>query len=62
MKRERITLEVANPLPPQAAALRLGITTMTLWRWVKSGKITPLVIDGHSYYPVSEVERIKERQ
>lgn len=60
MNRQRITLEVNNLLSPKIAASRLGITTMTLWRWAKSGKIIPLIIDGHSYYPLNEIERLKD--
>jgi len=59
MNEQKITLQVNNLFPPKETAKRLSITTMTLWRWAQSGKIRPFVIDGHSYYPLEEIERLK---
>lgn len=54
----RVTIEVKDILPPKKAAEYLGITTMTLWRWVKAGKITPVMLD-HRYFHISELNRVK---
>ena len=46
-------------LPPAKAAKRLGISRVTLWRWVKAGKITPIMLD-HAHFHVDEVNRVRE--
>lgn len=58
MGAERITIQATDLLPPKKAAEYLGITTMTLWRWVKDGKITPVMLD-HRYFHISELNRVK---
>lgn len=58
MANERITIEVKDILPPKKAAKYLGVTTMTLWRWVRDGKITPVMLD-HAYFHISELKRVK---
>jgi len=58
MDVEKITIEVKGLLPPKKAAKYLGITTMTLWRWVRDGKITPVMLD-HRYFHISELDRMK---
>ena len=55
---ERITIQATNLLSPKKAAEYLGITTMTLWRWTKDGKITPVMLD-HRYFHISELNRVK---
>jgi len=58
MANQRITIEVADLLTPKKAAKYLSITTMTLWRWVKDGKIVPVILD-HAYFHINELERVK---
>jgi len=58
MDSERITIEVKDLLPPKKAAQYLGITTMTLWRWVRDRKITPVMLD-HTYFHINELDRVK---
>ena len=58
MDSARVTIEVKGLFPPKKAAEYLGITTMTLWRWVKDAKITPVMLD-HRYFHVSELDRVK---
>ena len=58
MVNERITIEVKDILTPKKAAEYLGVTTMTLWRWVKAGKITPVMLD-HTYFHIAELNRVK---
>ena len=59
MDNERITIQVKDLLPPKKAAKYLGITTMTLWRWVRDKKITPMMLD-HTYFHINELNRVKE--
>lgn len=61
MEIERITIEVRDLLNPKKAAQYLGITTMTLWRWVRDKKITPVMLD-HAYFHINELERIKKER
>lgn len=58
MPAERITIEAKDLLSPKKAAEYLGITTMTLWRWVRDGKITPVMLD-HRYFHINELKRVK---
>lgn len=56
--RTRITLEAKDILPPKKAAEYLGVTTMTLWRWVRDGKIASIML-GHTFFHINELDRIK---
>lgn len=58
MRAARITIEAKDLLWPKKAAEYLGITTMTLWRWVRDGKITPVMLD-HRYFHITELKRVK---
>jgi len=58
MAQERITIQVSDLLPPKKAAEYLGVSTMTLWRWVRDGKITPVMLD-HTYFHINELNRVK---
>ena len=58
MANQRITIEVKDLLPPKKAAEYLGITTMTLWRWAKAGKITTVLLD-HAYFHRAELDKVK---
>ncbi|MBA7605055.1 hypothetical protein ES703_12183 [subsurface metagenome] len=55
---QRVTIYIQDILPPKKAAEYLAITTMTLWRWVRDGKITPVMLD-HSYFHITELKRVK---
>lgn len=61
MDSERITIEVKDLLPPKKAAQYLGVTTMTLWRWVRDKKITPMMLD-HTYFHKNELDRVKGKR
>ncbi|KKL79495.1 hypothetical protein LCGC14_2014260 [marine sediment metagenome] len=41
------------------AADQLGLSPMSIWRWLKDGKIHATVIGGHRYIQQLEVDRIK---
>jgi len=57
---ERVTLEVKDILPPSQAAKFLGVSRMTLWRWVKKGKIRAIVFDKQSFFHIYELKVLKE--
>lgn len=57
-----ITISTTDVLTHKKAAEELGITTMTLWRWIKSEKIRPVRFGRYSVIPISEIERLKNGQ
>lgn len=40
------------------AARRLGKRKMTVYRWIKSGKIAVIYFSGVAFIPKSEIERL----
>lgn len=58
MVTEQVTIQVTDLLTPTKAAKYLGISRMTLWRWTKAGKITPVMLD-HTYFHIRELERVR---
>jgi len=61
MAVERVTIQVQDILTPTKAAEYLGVSRMTIWRWMREGKITPVMLD-HAYFHISELKRIKEQR
>jgi excisionase family DNA binding protein len=54
-----ITFKSTDILSISEAAKQLGITRMTLYRWIDKGKIQSLMFGGYRAIPVEEVERLK---
>ena len=42
------------------AARYLDISYMTVWRWVKRGKLRPVFVLGHKYFNIEDLKAIKE--
>ena len=42
------------------ASRRLEISYVTLWRWIKKGKVTPVRILGLPYLTLDQVESLKK--
>ena len=61
MVTEQVTIQVTDLLTPTKAAKYLGISRMTLWRWTKAGKITPIMLD-HTYFHISELQRVRKER
>ena len=59
MAIERVTVEIKDLLTPTKAAEYLGVSRMSLWRWVRDGRITPVMLD-HAYFHISELNRVKQ--
>lgn len=61
MAAERITFSTDDLLSPKKAAAYLGITTMTLWRWSKDGKLPVMQVDGRTFYAKRELDSLKKK-
>ena len=59
MKNTNITINISNALGFKEAAAELDITTMTLWRWVRDGKIIAIKFGRYRLIPKSEIGRLK---
>jgi len=44
------------------ASRRLKINYVTLWRWIKKGKVTPVRILGLPYLTLDQLERLKNEK
>lgn len=44
------------------ASRRLEISYVTLWRWIKKGKVTPVRILGLPYLSIDQVESLKKQE
>ena len=44
------------------ASRRLDINYVTLWRWIKKGKVTPVRILGLPYLTLDQVESLKNEK
>ncbi|GAI69994.1 unnamed protein product [marine sediment metagenome] len=40
----------------------LGISRMTLWQWLKDGRIQAVIVGGLRMIPQSEIERLKKEK
>ncbi len=51
---------VEEYLSPNETALQLGVSKNTLWRWGKTGYLSPVKIGRKIVYKQSEINKIKE--
>jgi len=54
-----INLTTYDLVSVQQAATMLGKPRVTLYRWIKSGKLVGVKFGGIIYIPTSEVKRLK---
>jgi len=47
---------------PAEAAKLIGIGYATIYRWIKSGKLIPVKVAGHTLIPKSEIDRMKRNR
>jgi len=55
----RRPIELHDFVNQTRAAEILNISRMTLWQWIKDGKIQAVIVGGLRMIPQSEVERLK---
>ena len=56
---ERVTRTDSSLVNLSEAARRLKISYVTLWRWVKKGKVTPVRILGLPYLTLEQIQSLK---
>lgn len=52
-------LELRDFMNQTTAAEMLGVSRMTIWKWLKNGKIQAVIVAGLRMIPRAEVERVK---
>ena len=61
----QIVLNLPDLYEPNEAARMLGIGYVTVYRWIKVGKLIPVRIEGlkngRTLIPKSEIERLNKR-
>jgi len=55
-----VTIRTADLLTATRAAEFLGVSRMTLWRWVRGGKIRPIEFDNQRFFHINELQTLKE--
>jgi len=58
----KITITDNNLVNLTEASRQLGISYMTLWRWIKKKKVTPIRIAGLPYLTLDQMESLKEQK
>ena len=59
---ERTTRVDSNLVNLSEASRRLQVSYVTLWRWIKKGKVTPVRILGLPYLTLDQVESLKNEK
>ena len=59
---EQRPIELHDFVNQTRAAETLGISRMTLWQWIKDGKLQTVIVGGLRMIPQSEVERLKNEE
>ena len=55
-----LTINVQDALTYKDAARELGVSTQTLWRWARDGKLATVKLGRYRLIPKSEIARFKE--
>jgi len=58
---QEIKVQSADIITVPAAAKLLGKPKMTLYRWIDAGKVISIKLGGILFIPVTEVERLKNK-
>ena len=57
-----ITLNPNDLLSVDEAADRLHVKPLTVWRWIKKGKLVSVLLVGRRLIPISEIDRVLAEQ
>ena len=44
------------------ASRRLGVSYVTLWRWIKKGRVTPVRLLGMPFLTLDQIESLKNEK
>jgi len=58
----KIVIDAGDLLTPEEAAKKLRISRMSVFRWIKRGKIIPIKLDRHTLIPKIEIIRLRKLQ
>ena len=61
MAKVKVNAEVEGLLSVEDAAEALGRSRMTLYRWIKKGKIISFRFNGRTLIPNVEIERLRSK-
>ena len=61
LQADRIKRQYVKRYTREETAGKLGISTVTLWEWVKSGKITSVKVGKRQYFTEEEIDRILQK-
>jgi len=61
MTQQTVTVNLNDLMPVGSAAKALGMSRMTIYRWLGGGKIIGIKLGGILFIPRSEIERIKNK-
>jgi len=57
----KVIIDTTQVYDTKEAAKLLHISYMTLYRWIKDGKIIPLKLNHRTLIPKSEINRLKNK-
>jgi len=55
----KVTIPLSHLHTPGETATLLHVSRMTLWRWVKAGKITPVEIDHRNFFLAHDIAHLE---
>jgi len=58
----KIIIDMPDLYDANEAARMIGIGYVTVYRWIKAGKLIPVRVDKRTLIPKSEIERLKKER
>ncbi len=56
-----LPIEVKDPVGIVEAAAKIGVSRVTLWRWLNKGLVQYFIIGGYKMIPLSEIDRLANK-
>ena len=61
LEADRVKRQFLKRYTREEAAEKIGISTVTLWEWVRSGKINSVKVGKRQYFTEEEINRILQK-
>ena len=61
LEADRVKRQFVKRYTREETAEKIGISTVTLWEWVKSGKISSVKVGKRQYFTEEEINRILQK-